>query len=36
MEIKKMDIKRERELRAKYLSGQSDPKFTREEWTNNI
>ena len=35
IEIKMIDINRERELRAKYLQGEHDKKFTREEWEDN-
>ena len=35
IEIKMLDINRERELRAKYLQGENDKKFTKEEWEDN-
>ena len=35
IKIKMIDINRERELRAKYLQGEDDKKFTREEWEDN-
>jgi len=35
IEIKMLDINRERELRTKYLQGEEDKKFTREEWKDN-
>ena len=35
IEIKMLDINREKQLRAKYLEGEEDTKFKKEEWTDN-
>ena len=34
--IKRLEINRERELRAKYLEGDEDRKFEREQWADNM